>query len=94
MKNDTLTDKEKKLLKRYESYRGGKRLFLILTILFFLAFIGVWLKYTGKRDPVMIMEYILNLIVICLILAYGFNARVRHCETLLRRQAENGNSNK
>jgi len=89
MKNDTLTDREKKLLKSYKSYRGGKRFFLILAILLFISFIGVWLSYTGKLDPVVIMESTLNAIAICLILAYAFNARVRHCETLLRMHAEN-----
>jgi hypothetical protein len=93
MENDTLTKREKRLLKRYKSYRGVRLLFLLLAILFFVMLIVIWLTYTGAGERVEIMmEHFLDSIGMCLILAYAFNARVRHCETLLRMQAENDNS--
>ncbi len=97
MKNNTLTNRENRLLKRYDSYRWGKRLFLLLAVLLFVALIGFSLSYEShawKHDPETILKDMLLSIVFCLVLAYAFNARVQHCETLSRRQTENGDPNK
>ncbi len=96
MKNNTLTNRENRLLKRYNLYKWGKRLFLLLAVLFFVALIGVSLSYerAWKHDPEWILKDMLHSIVFCLVLAYAFNARLQHCETLSRRQTGNGDPNK
>lgn len=89
MRAKNLTEVETRLLKRYKLYKGAKFIFLIFTALLTVAFFGFWLFYQGKHDPVAQMRDTLASIVNCLLLVYAFNARVQHCETLLRKQAEN-----